>query len=562
MGEDTASSSSFADFKLRGDACQIAVEKVKQSDKLTDLFIQILKERRVAEETYAGTLEKIATRFAQLQPDESTQHEALATMKINLLNKAEQARRLAESIDQDVRTMLAGMVRQHQPVLTKIEQDGEKMQKHLATTHSTFLRTQKRYDFASTQGELLALETRQEDAKMLLQPKEFMKLSLKAFNTAKEATLLEKEYQKAAKEAQEAQAQHEGHLPFMLDALQDMEQKKGSCFRDAVKKVLVYETSWLRNVQYDLDAMIKVSDAIDPDADSRRYVQRQLEKPDTNPLPPVEFVRFPALSETPMPTVRPQDLRDADSEILMDLRRATKAFFDGMEVQKLHTSNAAILRAWVPKVLDEELNLRGAVAPFGKLEIPTWCQSFIKLFLIALDAVESAMDIWAGLMLMRVAARLHVGTESFYAKVYHHPLWNRVPFWEEALFLTIQMAWQNHAIDRRDRSAWTLDGAPWIQCPYLVDNVEAFCIAMGRFGLRKKQVCDLVEKICKTRCDHLSPAESQEYRTLILTRVHDPEPMPPPVSQKSDTPTHDATNGDKTPEEEEPTPEARTDVFA
>jgi len=513
-------------------------------------------------------LEKLATRFAQIQPDESSRHEALATMKINILNRAEQARRFAESIDQDVRTMLSGMMRQHQPVLGKIEQDGERMLKSLSTTHATFLRTQKRYDFASTQGELLAFEVRQDDLKMLLQPKEYMKLSLKAYNTAKEATICEKEYKKAAKEAQDAQVQYDGHLPFMLDALQDMESKKGSCFRDALKKVVVYETSWLRNMQYDIDAMIKIADAIDPETDFQKFVQQQLEKPDENPVPPTQLVLFPAISQTPLPTVKPQDLSDLESERLTDLRRAVKSFFDGIDVEKLHTSNPAMLRAWVPKVMDEELSLRGAIAPFGKLQISSFCQSFLKLFRISLDAAETAMDIWAGLSLMRVASRIHTGTETLYRKVYDHALWNRIPFWEEALFLAVQMAWQNHAIDRRERSTWTsLDGPPWVQFPYVVDHVESFCLIMGLFGLRRNQVCDIIEKICKARCDHLSLAEQQEYRTLILTRVQEPEPIPPvEVTITPPVPEVNAESSAEISEEAEaaaePTPDARTDVFA
>jgi len=575
----------------RGDAYHIAMEKAKQSGKQTQMLIDILKERKNIEETYAASLEKLATKLNSLQPDESTQHETMATLKINLLNKAEQTRRLAESVDQDVRTMLAGMMRQHQPVLAKISADGEKMEKHVVQTHSNYMRVRKRYDFASTQGELLSLEARQEDPNLLLQPKEFAKLSLKAFNTAKEATILEKEYQRSTREAKDAQQQYVGHLPLMLEALQDMELKKASCFSDAVKKLVVYETSWLRNLQYDLDAMIKISDIINPEKDHEHFVQSQLAKPDAAPLPEADFVLFPELSQTPLPAVRPRDLTTTDEEILMDIRRAVKAFFDGMEVQKLQTSNTAILRAWVPKVMEEELSLRGAVGPLGTFEIPKWCQSFMKLYNIALDAAEKAMDIWAGLNLMRIAARVHVGSEMMYTKVYNHILWNRVPFWEEALFLTIQSVWQNHAIDRRDRSGWTLDGPPWIQSPYLVDNVDAFCVAMQRFGIRKNQICELAEKVIKSRCDHLSTLEAQEYRSLLLKRVLEPEPIGSSSTQAASSipgttqPSSDKnvagstasadekvaehgerrnSDGSRKQEEqvEEATPGARTDIFA
>merc|ERR1712186_142449 len=57
---------------------------------------------------------------------------------------------------------------------------------------------------------------------------------------------------------------HQGSMRPVLSCLQDMEEKRGLCFHDTAMKIAVYDTSWLRNVQYDLDGGVQAMESKEP----------------------------------------------------------------------------------------------------------------------------------------------------------------------------------------------------------------------------------------------------------------------------------------------------------
>ncbi|CAE7249733.1 Tcte1 [Symbiodinium pilosum] len=68
---------------------------------------------------------------------------------------------------------------------------------------------------------------------------------------------------KGQERANRAQRLYDQQMSHVLEVLQDMEDKRGRCLRDGLRKLAVYETSWLRNMQYDLEGAAKAAEDCD-----------------------------------------------------------------------------------------------------------------------------------------------------------------------------------------------------------------------------------------------------------------------------------------------------------
>ena len=87
----------------------------------------------------------------------------------------------------------------------------------------------------------------------------------------REAALLEQQYAQTVRDANATKQAFDAQMAVILDAMQDMEEKRGHCLRDALLKQMVYETSWLRNVQYDIEGAIQAAEAVAPKEDIEAF---------------------------------------------------------------------------------------------------------------------------------------------------------------------------------------------------------------------------------------------------------------------------------------------------
>ncbi|CAK0795979.1 unnamed protein product, partial [Prorocentrum cordatum] len=101
-----------------------------------------------------------------------------------------------------------------------------------------------------------------------------MKMGQRALTLSKQARLAEHEYYVSIDELNRAQALHDEHMPRVLAAIQDMEDKRGKLLKDGLMKLEVFETSWLRNLQYDLESVVKAAEAADAGQDLQAYIRQ------------------------------------------------------------------------------------------------------------------------------------------------------------------------------------------------------------------------------------------------------------------------------------------------
>ncbi|CAD7932637.1 unnamed protein product [Amoebophrya sp. A25] len=101
----------------------------------------------------------------------------------------------------------------------------------------------------------------------------------KLFDAVKRAYIFEDEFRRVSLEAREAEEVYRAQMAAILDALQDMEEKKLQCFRDASMRLLVYNTSCIRNVQYDIEGIFKSCEDVDSVKDVQNFIRSRVVSP-------------------------------------------------------------------------------------------------------------------------------------------------------------------------------------------------------------------------------------------------------------------------------------------
>lgn len=81
----------------------------------------------------------------------------------------------------------------------------------------------------------------------------------RALAQIQELQTAEKHYSRCIQVGNDTKRVYGSQMKVILKSLEDMDLKRLACFKDALRKLMVYQTSGLRNVQYDLDLTIKVT---------------------------------------------------------------------------------------------------------------------------------------------------------------------------------------------------------------------------------------------------------------------------------------------------------------
>ena len=134
--------------------------------------------------------------------------------------------------------------------------------------------------------------------------------------------------------------------------------------------------------------------------------------------------------------------------------------------------------------------------------------------------------------------------ERLQARIYHHTLWNRAPFWEALMYLKVSEAWQAYALEKFSFRKIHLNEAgsaekkknldllrpevpPWELCPALVEDLLTYGQLMHSYGIKKNEVLELFAKTIKQHCDHMLPEMQESYLEKLKTRFMGAVPASP-----------------------------------
>merc|ERR1719291_1047421 len=293
-----------------------------------------------------------------------------------------------------------------------------------------------------------------------------------------------------------------------------MEEKRGKLVKDGLMKLEVFETSWLRNLQYDLETVVKAAEAADAGQDLQGFIrQNRSEDPRRKDSSIIlsakayfdcgkkrEKEEKDAVKQGPT-SKQQEDLQLVVRQLIAELLPQFQGVFveEGLaqtaseevvaRVEKLRPGvvdprrRAAVLQVLRREVLrhneaDAELETSKPV-----VTAPACFDALAGLFKAALDACDEQGDSWSGRDLMVLAQLVRCEVEPgksilLLTKVYNHALWNKVTFWEEVLLVGLCEAHSAEAVWRRSLPA----GSQFTQ-PAMTTFLQRFVGHMLAFGI-------------------------------------------------------------------------------
>ena len=276
----------------------------------------------------------------------------------------------------------------------------------------------------------------------------------------------ERRYHEAVLHVNQTRKEYVKSMEVILDELETIERTRIAFLRDCMDKMFIYELSLCRGTQYELECGFKEIEqshsAIGAEVDNF-----------------IESVRPTNGAKTTVKIISARDI----------VQPATVVnFSENLELQSVErkiieriwtvSSDPVELRIDELEALSEIFTTHSGRLSFCKAlalqtaEIPSQlsAENLGKILNAILTASEYDMDSECGRRVASFALKFYFHDHStsrkryMQSEVYHHSLWNRIQFWEEALLLTVSDFFINQYIER-------IEGA-----------VDSAGISIDRFG--------------------------------------------------------------------------------
>ncbi|CAE7667776.1 unnamed protein product [Symbiodinium sp. CCMP2456] len=365
----------------------------------------------------------------------------------------------------DVADTVEEMLEQHAEVSRRLYADGLCLMRHWHTVRKGHEVAEERYVQACRAAELEAVQCA---ALSALKPAEWKHSAEKTIQSSRQAVAAEKEFQKTLHKFNTSVELQEKQMSLVLDAAQDMEEKRALCFKDAVMKIAVFDTSWLRNVQYDIDSCVQALEESDGVKELQEFIRRnrtQVPMPASRAARPhweLAGRREPkAFQERELQRQRQEEFRpllhgllgregdqlrlpSQDEVVRLCSLLAGTASREGASARE----PSAVVRAGFCGALRAELNPTASADVHG--EPPSAAVLCLEafdlataLFKAATDGADAECDVWNGRDLLVLSKFIQLRSSSaddteeprddVLLRIYDHPLWSRVTFWDDLL---------------------------------------------------------------------------------------------------------------------------------
>eukprot|EP00438_Fugacium_kawagutii_P006188 Skav232705 [mRNA] locus=scaffold3459:53606:55267:- [translate_table: standard] len=433
-------------------------------------FVSCMRERAQLERQYAKGLLHSVAKLQSVTTSDAVPLPLEAVVS-NLRHRAEQCAVLAEEIDQEVADIVARMLEQHAEVSRRMHTDGVCLMRHWQSASQGFEGADQRYHQACSAAEREAVQCA---ALSPLKPAEWKEWAERTIGASRQAVSAEKDFQKLLHRFNMSVELQEKQMSLVLHAAQDMEEKRALCLQDAVMKIAVFDTSWLRNVQYDIDSGIQALEDSDGLEDLQAFMRENRTKnsfPSKHPsIPPSEMcgadrpgdadaVHSKSSGASALVSKKTEELQPLVRSMLHPTSESTSGCEPKLpsqeEVSKLcdllagrvceapeleGISGECLIRAAFCSAIRRELSsslASEACEPPQAAELgENAFQIAVTLFQAALDGADKDCDVWNGRELLVLSKFLQLEESKctdVLLKVYNHPLWSRVTFWEDLL---------------------------------------------------------------------------------------------------------------------------------
>lgn len=514
---------------------------IEPSQRLLEQVCSVLRGRAQLERQYGKSLVAMPD-DVKLDASANTVHEAVSSVMVNFRNRGEQSINLAEEIENDIVLTFEEVMKQHKEASKRMWNDAQRLTSYARDTRTVHQKLARHFFSVCTESEMVSQDLIQS---VSMKPEERSKLGLRAIELSAKAKHTHTDYLSSIDQANRAQALYNEHMPSILVAMQDMEMKRMKCLQDSLMKLAVYETSWLRNLQYDIDATVKATEVCEPAKDLQAFIAKhrgegsppvpremvakpfwELGKPKTKEITPVRkacveaeaVIKQHANGLQPVLTgflseVPPEGFVEKHAKSVEQLKsnmfdlRARAAFFQVFQV-------LLIQRQPPPEEPGKQLTIYDC----RPVKITAACfEVIVSLVLEACTRCDQQADAWCGKTIMTIVQYVSCDGDGgrmvvLLNRVYNHPLWNKVSLWEDVLVAAICEAHAAEAIWRRQLPNYA---EPPKGQPVLTPFIDSFVRLMSQFGIKGEQARDCIRQALKKHVQVLGPWQEHYTRHLI-----------------------------------------------
>ena len=401
--------------------------------------VQFLRERALLEAAYASGLERLAGRLPSTQ---GSLQKALGALNADCLNRAAQARTLEEALSNDLAEPLVQFLKAQRRSLKSIYEEGRRLQGDLAATNTRHTEASARHWQACHEADetLKQLEGQRDTAKA--------RSKLPFLRREIEESL--RLYRASITAYNQARDRYDEAIGQVLEAYQQAAEARLDALKDSFRKFIVYETSALRNTQYDLEVVAKTMEQLDPKADIQLFVDthKQEEVLDTH----YRFVEYQPTATDFQRFMEEQAPADSSPGLTGLLAKLSDRLFPDVQIDKAReVIDPIVTKVWVGQLLSSEDRATFAAVVREKMGRRAWavclgerrqqgqCEIHPEGFVTAAEQMNIVLTECEREQDSNTARRCLVLAQTFYREeprtfleslVGSHQLWQQVDFWE------------------------------------------------------------------------------------------------------------------------------------
>ena len=468
-------------------------------------FIQLMEEKAAVEEAYAKGLEKIGNN-QYFVTNQGTLSHAILAMKNDALNKAMQAKILADNILKDLVEPLKDLLRNQAKTLQKTHTEGKKSEKERLTLLEKHERYKIRYTRACKEYEALTFQM------------ETPQIALRREKLMQKMVQNKQEIDESLRGYQDSIAQHntfkDKFTDFMskiLEVYQRQEEQRLEMMKNCLQKLVVYETSYLRNLQYDIDNLARAMESINIKSDIKQFVD---ENASPNPInSKLEFQPYEGLhdsfknlgQEAPVIKMPPAPMQVKFSEItnpaaISEMLKAevdliVNKAWEGVEISLGEFQYFASVIKEVPgrKTFLWCVNNKKTQNSFALTEIGF--ANLVKFFAYVLAECDTYRDFVAlkgCVTLMHVFYKDSESKTTVQEALLANPVWKKLEYWESMIYSAISEeigTQQHYAIEEETKEDKERRAKNIIFC-----QLGSYAFIMTGFGIDLNIISEIISK--------------------------------------------------------------------
>ena len=174
----------------------------------------------------------------------------------------------------------------------------------------------------------------------------------KAMNLLKESKENERIYINLIHNANRIQEEYIEIKKRNLNQIQDLEEELGEYIKDSLRKFIIFQVAYLRNMQYDVDKKAKIIEGINIKNDIQKFIKENK----TNFIPPIQFEYIPYSSQLDKNNQK-KEIQNIPPEISKEVKDFISNVFPferAEEVKLFKTKKQVDIEEIIKKIYNEE----------------------------------------------------------------------------------------------------------------------------------------------------------------------------------------------------------------